>query len=614
MPLQRLQFKPGFVRDTTALAAEGGWYEGNNVRFRRGFPEKIGGWQRISSALFQGVCRTLTAWRTLAGSTLYGMGTHLKMYVALGGVYYDITPVRQSVTTAANAFTTTNGSPVVTATAAAHGAATGDFVAISGAATTVGGITTTQINGDYQITVVTANTFTFVVSSNATSGATGGNGVFDFQIAPGTETAAGTSGWGAGGYGNSGYGQSAGTIPMRIWSQVPYGELLVYGPRGGPMYQFTPPAGVAAPARGVLVSSLGGASAVPLTQNAMLFSPAARILVLCGTNSIAGAVFDPLLVRWSDSDSIVQWTPSASNQAGEYRLPQGSSIVATANARQDTLILTDTTAYLMQYIGAPYIFGFTQQADNISIAGPNAVVAAGGVVFWMGADKFYYYDGRVQPLDCPLLNEVFNSINAEQSAQFFAGTSEGFNEVWWWYCSAGVTVPDRYVTFNYVSKAWAYGSMTRTAWLDTPLSAGPLAATYVKNLVQHEIGVDDSITATPQPITAYARSSDFDIGDGQNYAFVSKLLPDVSFAGSTISAPAVTMTLQGRKNPGGTVSATPAQVVTLTATSPDLRWTDELSVRLRARQMNIEIRSTAVGVKWQFGTPRLNVRPDGRAS
>jgi hypothetical protein len=268
----------------------------------------------------------------------------------------------------------------------------------------------------------------------------------------------------------------------------------------------------------------------------------------------------------------------------------------------------------MQYVGAPYIFSFTQQADNISIVGPNAATSAGGVVFWMGSDKFYYYDGRVQPLDCPLLNEVFDNINSDQTTQAFAGTSEGFNEVWWWYCSASATVPDRYVAFNYLTKAWVYGSMIRTAWLDTPLSAGPLAATYIGNIVQHEVGADDGITATPQPIVAYAKSSDFDIGDGQNYAFVRKLLPDVNFAGSSVSMPAVTMTLRGRKNPGGTVNATPAQSVTLTASSPDQRWTDELSVRLRARQMNIEIRSDGLGAHWQFGAPRIDVRPDGRSA
>lgn len=618
MPFQKLQFRPGIVRDTTALAAEGGWYEGNNIRFRMGFPEKIGGWQRISSALFQGVCRTLTAWRTLAGTTLYGVGTNLKMYIAMGGAYYDITPLRASFTVAANAFTTVNGSTIVTANVTAHGASTGDYVAISGAATAVGGITTSQLNGDYPITVLTANTFTFTVSSAATSGATGGNAVFGLQIAPGTVLGSGTTGWGAGGWGGvvgtGGWGQSAGVAALRTWSQTPYGELLVYGPAGGTPYLFTPTVLSYGFNRGVALSALSGATGTPLTQNLMFFSPAARILVFCGTNSTANTTYDPLLVRWADSDSLTMWTPAATNQAGEYRLPQGSSIVAVANARQDALLLTDTAAYLMQYIGAPYIFSFTRQADNISVASPRAAVSAGGTVFWMGQDKFYYYDGTVRPLDCPLKNEVFNNISMDQIAQVFAGTNEGFDEVWWYYCSASSTTPDKYIVFNYTSKIWYYGTMNRTAWMDTPLAAGPLAATAFSNIVTHEVGVDDLSTASTLPIAAYVKSADFDIGDGQNYAFVRKFLPDVNFAGSTAASPSVYMTLQGRKNPGGNAASTPAQTVTLTATTPNIRFTDEISTRLRARQMNVSIQSSDIGVKWQFGTPRLEVRPDGRSA
>lgn len=614
MPYQKLQFRPGIVRDTTALANEGGWYEGNNIRFRMGLPEKIGGWQRLSSAVYQGVCRTLSAWRTLINTTLYGVGTNLKMYVAMGGAYYDITPIRASFTVATNAFTTINLSNVVTANVVAHSATTGDFVTLSGASTAVGGITTAQLTGNYQITVTGSNTFTFVVSSNATSGATGGNAVFAFEVGVGPTINAASSGWGAGTWGNGTWGTSSGINAMRIWNQTPYGELLIYGIAGGTPYQFTPTFSGGTYPRGVALSTLGGAAGVPLTQNLMFFSPAARILVFCGTNSTSNTTYDPLLVRWADSDSVVQWTPAITNQAGEYRLPQGTSIVAQANARQDAVLLTDTTVYLMQYVGAPYIFSFTQQAANISVAGPRAAISANGTVFWMGQDKFYYYDGTVRTLDCPLKNEIFNNLNSDQIAQTFAGTNEGFDEVWWYYCSAGQVLPDKYIVFNYLSKIWYYGSMNRTAWLDTPFAFGPIAATAINNIVVHEQGLDDLSTASTLPITAYIKSSDFDIGDGQNYAFVRKFLPDVNFAGSTDATPNVTLTVQGRKNPGGTVVATPPQTVTLTATNPDIRFTDELSIRLRARQMNVTIQSTGTGVKWQFGAPRLEVRPDGRSA
>ncbi|CAB4240789.1 hypothetical protein UFOVP228_92 [uncultured Caudovirales phage] len=614
MPYQKLKFRPGIVRDTTALANEGGWYEGNNIRFRMGFPEKIGGWQRISSYVYQGVCRTITAWRTLTNQTLYGVGSHLKMSVALGGYYYDITPIRATIVVAANAFTTTNGSSTVTANVTAHGAQVGDFVTLSGAATAVGGITAAQLTGNFQIVTATTNTFTFVASATATGPATGGNATFAFEISPGPALDAPNYGWGTGSWANGTWGNSSGIAPMRVWNQTPYGELLVFGVAGGAPYLFTPTLFSYGFDRGVLLSSLGGAAGVPLTQSHMFFSPAARILVFCGTNSYANSTYDPLLVRWADSDSLVQWTPAITNQAGEYRLPQGTSIVAHVNARQDTVLLTDTSVYLMQYVGAPYIFSFTRQADNISIASPRAAISANGTVFWMGLDKFYYYDGTVRSLDCPLKNEIFNNINMDQVAQVFAGTNEGFDEVWWYYCSAGSTTPDKYMVFNYLSKIWYYGSMNRTAWLDTPFAAGPLAATPFNNLVTHEQGLDDLSTASTIPIDAYIKSSDFDIGDGQNYAFVRKFLPDVNFAGSTNATPNVTLTVQGRKNPGGTVVATPPQTVTLTATNPDIRFTDELSIRLRARQMNVTIQSTGTGVKWQFGAPRLEVRPDGRAA
>ena len=615
MPYQKLQFRPGIVRDTTALANEGGWYEGNNIRFRMGFPEKIGGWQRISSAVYQGVCRTLSAWRTLINTTLFGVGTNLKMYVSTGGAYYDITPIRASFIVAANAFTTINLSNVVTAHVTAHSATTGDFVTLSGAATAVGGITTAQLTGNYQVTVTGSNTFTFVVSSNATSGATGGNALFDFEVGVGPTINAASSGWGAGTWGNGTWGATSGVNAMRIWNQTPYGELLVYGIAGGTPYQFTPTFSGGTYPRGVALSTLAGASAsFPLTQNLMFFSPAARILVFCGTNSWQNTTYDPLLVRWADADSVVQWYPGITNQAGEYRLPQGTSIVAQANARQDAVLLTDTAVYLMQYVGAPYIFSFTQQAANVSVAGPRAAISANGTVFWMGQDKFYYYDGTVRPLDCPLKNEVFNNVNMGQIAQTFAGTNEGFDEVWWYYCSAGSATPDKYVIFNYLTKIWYYGSMNRTAWLDTPFAFGPIAATAINNIVVHEQGLDDLSTASTMPINAYIKSADFDIGDGQNYAFVRKFLPDVNFAGSTNATPNVTLTVQGRKNPGGTVVATPPQTVTLTATNPDIRFTDELSIRLRARQMNVTIQSTGTGVKWQFGAPRLEVRPDGRSA
>jgi hypothetical protein len=623
MPMQKLQFKPGINRDVTALAAEGGWYASEKVRFRVGFPEKIGGWARVSTNVYQGVCRSLSAWTTLGGLNLIGVGTNLKMYVANGGVYYDVTPVRATIVVAANAFTTDGATATVTFNVTAHGANVGDYVVVTNDVATVGGITPTQFNAEFLIlTTPTANTFTAVVTGGvSTSVATGGNGTFAFQLHTGTTLATSTYGWGAGPWGGvvalHGWGDSTGTASYGQWSQVSYGENLIFGQVGGPPYIMYGGTVVSYGFnRGVLLSSLGGATSTPLFQNMMTFSPSARILVLFGTNSILNTSPDPLMVRWADSDSLTQWAPAATNQAGEYRIPRGSAIVAIASARQDTLILTDVAAYIMQYIGAPYVFGFTQQSDNISTASRACAVSAGGNVFWMGKDKFYVYDGRVSTLTCTVWDEVFGNLSLDQLPQSFGGTNEAYNEIWWFYNSTAASsgLPDKYVIYNYVDHTWAYGNLTRTAWLDTALFGGPLAATAVNNIVVHESGVDDNSTAATLPISASVQSADFDIGDGQQYAFIRKVLPDVNFAGSTTANPQVYMSVMGKQYPGGPVTSVPNQSVVYTTGSPVDQWTSQLSVRIRARQINVSMSSTDLGVKWQFGTPRVEVRPDGRTA
>lgn len=614
MPLQKLQFKPGITRDMTSLAAEGSWYAGEKIRFRQGLPEKIGGWQRISGNVYQGVCRTLASWVTLAGYTCTGVGTHLKMYVESGGVYNDITPVRRTQVIAANAFTTSNGSSIVTVNDAGHGASTGDFVVISAVGAAVGGISAATLTGEFQVTVLTVNTYTITVGATASSSTTGSNATFTYQIAVGAATNTLATGWGAGGWGLSGWGMSTGTVAMRLWSQVPYGEWLLFGQSGGPLYVFKPDSAGVVFNRGTLLSAEAGASAVPAYQNYAYFSQAGQLLVLLGTQSYTGGSIDPLLVRWSGAQNIVNWTPAANNQTGEYRLSKGSYIATSAAARQDRLILTNTTAYLQQYVGPPYVLSHTEAADNISVLGPNAIVSANGVVFWMGTDKFYVYDGRVQPLPCPLLQDVFGNINLSEGVQAFGGTNEGFNEAWFFYCSAASTTPDKYVIFNYVSNTWAYGNITRTAWLDTPLRTGPTAATTASNLVVHETGTDDLSTASTQAINAWVQTADFDIGDGQSYAFVNKVLPDINFTGSSAASPTVYMTVNGRRDPGSAPVGYTAQAVTQTSTTPVSQWTPEVCVRIRGRQMSLKIESTAVGVQWQAGVPRINVRPDGRSA
>ena len=613
MPLQKLQFRPGIIRNITTLANEGGWYACNLVRFRTGFPEKIGGWVRISASVYQGVCRSLACWQTLDGLIQTGVGTHLKMYIEGGGGYNDVTPIRDTATIAANAFTTTNGSAVVEVNDVAHGAITGDFVTISGSLAAVGGIPAATFNGEYQITYVDADNYTITVGATATSTATGGNGVFAYQLNVGNELSTISSGtYGTGTWGSGTWGASVAATAMRVWTQVPYGENLIFGPRGGALYQWTPNATPTTYDRGVAVSSLPGAASVPLFQFQMLFAQAARILVVFSTNSYGDTAYDPLLVRWSDAESIVEWAPAATNQAGEYRLPTGSNIVSAINLRQEIFILTDTAAYTMQYIGAPFVFSFTQQSSNISTISPYGIIEANGVAYWMGHDKFYMFDGRVQTLDCPVSDQVYDDINRSQGQQVFAGTNEGFSEVWWFYPSEASTVPDRYVVYNYTENIWFYGEMTRSAWLDTGLKQGPLAATYVNNIVMHEYGLDDNSTAATVAMDAYIQSADFDIGDGHNLGFVRRVLPDVTFTGSTSTTPALDFTIRTRNNPGAAYNAEITQAVTQTSTDGVEQFTQQLFVRTRGRQMALRVSSDTTGVHWKLGTPRLDVRPDGR--
>ena len=612
MPLQKLQFRPGIVRDTTSLAAEGGWYACDKVRFRMGFPEKIGGWGRISDQYYLGTCRTLSCWRSFAGVTYIGVGTHLKFYIAAAGAYYDITPLRATNTIVANAFTTTNASSVVVVNDSAHLTITGDYVTVTGSVSAVGGIPAAAFNAEFTTTFIDANTYSIDVGVVATSAATGGNGVFAYQLNVGNQFDLPTAGWGAGGWSVCAWGDGCGTADMRFWTQLVYGNQLLFGPRGGQVYYWDPAQVSPLTIRGLAIATLAGASSTPLFQNGMTLDAASRILVLYGSNPYGTTDMDPMLVRWSGAESLIEWAPAITNQAGEYRLTQGTQILSAQQTRTETLILTDTAAFAMQYVGGSFVFSFSKQSANISCAGPYAATTAGATVYWMGRDKFYVYDGRVQTLPCSLRNEVFNDINVSQGFGVVAGTNESYDEIWWFYPSANSATPNRYVVYNYTDKIWYYGTLERTAWLDTPFQRGPLAATNNLNIVEHELGNDDITDNTAQPIVAFVQSADFDIGDGHTYGFVRQILPDVSFSGSTGPLPVALLEFSARDNPGGTPRTSPTQSVSRAVSAPVEEWTEIVYVRVRGRQMNIRLSSNGLGVKWQIGTPRIEVRPDGR--
>jgi len=627
MPLKSIELKAGINRENTRYATEGGWYEGDKIRFRQGTPEKIGGWERISAATFLGVCRSLWNWVTIGGQNLVGVGTNLKFYIERGGAYYDVTPIRSTTAAGDITFAAVNGSSTLTITDTSHGAGNGDFVTYSGAVTLGGLITAAVLNQEYQIDVVLdENTYTITakdtggttVTANSSDTGNGGASVVGvYQITTGNSIAVPFTGWGAGAWGSGTWGVGGTTTqPLRLWSQNNFGEDLVFAYRGGPLFYWDATTGTTT--RGVYVSSLTGASDVPTTVNYSFVSDINRFVFAFGVNALGESQIDPLLIRWSDQETIVNWTPSIGGEAGSLRLSHGTEIVVAVQARQEILVWTDSALFSLQYLGFPDVWGAQLLGDNISIAGQNAVAYAAGIAFWMGRDKFYTYDGTVSPLPSNVRRYVFSDINEQQFQQIVAGTNEGFSEVWWFYCSAGSTTNDRYVVYNYVENLWFYGTLGRTAWLDSGLRAYPLAATYTYNLVNHEVGTDNKETAATTAITATVTSAEFDLEDGHQFAFIKRVLPDVTFVGSTAESPAVTLSLEALQNSGSGYNSPASEggdssaTVTRTATVPIEQFTGQAFVRIRGRQLALKIESDAVGVAWQLGVPRLDMRPDGR--
>ena len=640
MPLKKILFRPGVNRENTRYASEalgsvnsgtnaaGGWYESEKVRFRAGTPEKIGGWVRISNETYEGVCRSLWNWVTLTGANLVGVGTNLKFYIESGGSYNDITPLRvvPAPTINNNPFALT-ASLTVTVTDTAHGCVTGDFVTFSGAVDIGGGgtnVTAAVLNQEFQVTVINANTYTIVISvtpnATAISGSPGGGAsvVAAYQLTVGPEYAVPLTGWGAGPWGAGLWGTGgASTSSIRLWSQSNFGEDLLINPRGNGLYYWDQTSGLNT--RAVLVSSIMGADAdVPSVVLSVFVSDASRFVFCFGCDDYSSSTLNPMLIRWSDQESILIWTPAPTNQAGSLQLSHGSEIVTSIQARQEIVVFTDSAIYSLQYVGPPVVWASQLLGDNVSIIGPNAVCLASGVVYWMGVDKFYKYDGRVQTLRCDLRQYIFSDINLTQASQVFAGTNEGFNEAWWFYCSANSNTVDRYVIYNYLEDIWYYGSMERSAWLDSGLRNYPLAATYINNLVNHELGVDDNSTATTTAIPALISSSEFDIDDGHNFGFIWRVLPDLTFRGSTSGTPQCTMTLipfensgSGATDPRSTAGTSNASIQRI-ATAPVEEFTGQVYIRIRGRQLIFQMESTQVGTTWQLGAPRIDIKQDGR--
>ena len=520
----------------------------------------------------------------------------------------------------------------ITVTDVNHGAVTNDFVIFSGATGPFGGFDATDINAEQEVLgVISTSEYTFNVAGVfSTSAASGGGAaaIANYQVNTGLDIFVVGLGWGADPWSSGGWG-SPGVVgvgqQLRLWSADSFGEDLFFAPRNGGVYYWDATLGTSV--RGVLLNdaatTAGAAGQFVPNQTAQVISaPIQRFIICMGANPYdptdPDTDFDPMLVRWSDQDNPFNWVPAITNQSGEFRLTDGSFIVTSSNTRQEIIIWTDSALYSMQYIGAPLVYRFEILIDNISIMSPNAVATANNVTYWMGRDKFYTYNGRVDTLPCALRQYVFEDINKDQAYQIFSGSDEGYNEVWWFYCSGTSTVIDRYVIYNYLENIWYYGSLNRTAWLDSPLREKPMAADYNNRILFHEVGNDDVSGLSPVPITAFIQSADFDIGDGNQFGFVKRILPDINFNGSSVNEPAVTMQVKPRRNAGALYGPADHPIVASAnnfATSPIYtvqEFDGQVYTRLRGRQMAFRIESTDLGVAWQLGSIRIDVKPDGQ--
>ena len=639
MPLQKLQFQPGINKETTSYSNEGGWFDCDKVRFRQGFPEKIGGWGKIGVKSFLGSCRALWPWRTLNLDDFLGVGTHLKYYIESGEGYYDVTPIRLTTSAGDVTFAAANGSSTLTVSDPTHGAVVNDFVTFSGAASLGGNITAAVLNQEYQIfEIVDSSTYkiaaravssldnitddgqyspTPVVANGSDTGNGGSSIVGTYQINVGLDTSVTGNGWGAGAWGRSTWGSAATvdliTDTLRIWTHDNFGEDLLINDMNGGIYYWDASAVNSLTNPAVAISSLVGADLAPTIAKKVIVSDVDRHVIAFGCDPLDNiGVQDPLLIRFSDQESVVDWRPSTTNTAGDLRLGSGSKIVTAVETRQQILVFTDVSLHAMQYIGPPFTFGINMISENITIRSPISVVAVDDTVYWMGKNEFYVYNGGVQTLPCSVKDYVFSDFNSTQAEKCFGAVNSAFSEVWWYYPSASSDNNDRYVVYNYLQDIWYYGNLTRTAWVDRGVNETPIAAGRDGYLYNHEVGFDDGSTNPASPIAAYIESSQFDIGDGDQFSFVRRLIPDLTFRNSTAETPTANFTVKARNFPGGAYLQNNSKNVEKTASVPVEQFTQDAHIRLRGRSIAIKVDSNTTGTGWRLGSPRIDVRSDGR--
>jgi len=695
MPLTKLQFRPGINREVTSYTNEGGWYDCDKVRFRYGFPEKIGGWQKLSSTTFLGTCRALHPWVALSGERYLGVGTHLKYYINEGGGYSDITPIR--TTTAAGDVTfsavantlngdvtdadvtitlsSTTGFPsngyikinseiilysnvsgndlqncvraqfdttaaahtsgdavtcaTITVNDTGHGCNDNDFVTFSGAVTLGDEITADILNQEYQVVhvedqdtyyitariVSTISSITVsggldetpVFATTSDSGNGGASVVGTYQINTGLDTTVVGAGWGAGTWSRGAWGSAANLLAqgskLRIWSHDNFGEDLLFNVRDGGIYYWDKTNGTST--RGVELSSLAGANYTPTIAKQVLVSDRDRHVIAfgCDPQNDPG-VQDPLLIRFSDQESLTEWESTALTTAGDLRLGSGSEIVTAVETRQQVIVFTDSSMYAMQYLRPPFTFGIQLISENTTIAGPLTAVPVEDQIFWMGISEFYMYNGAVQKIPCSVRDYVFDDINVGQFDKVTAAVNSENNEIWWFYPSSSSSENDRYVVYNTLEQVWYYGNLPRTCWIDRGIEQYPIAASPDNFLYNHEFGFDDGSVSPAGAITAYVSSSPMDMGDGQQFTFLSRLIPDVGFRNSSAPVPLLDITTRVRNYSNGNYLKT--------VTSQVGDDTEQINLRLRGRQFSIQVQSDDTGVAWRLGSLRYDMRPDGR--
>ena len=624
MPFQKLVFKPGIMKDNTSYSSEGGWSECNLVRFRYGYPQSMGGWQKFSNDTFLGTCRSLLGWSTLAGQYYIGVGTSNKFYVENSGLYYDITPIRRTVSgltawsgsqPTGGPFSATNGSKILNVYDPSHGGLIGDYVTFSGATGLGGTVTATVLNTEFQITGVTNTDLYQVTLATAANGSDTGHGVSanaSYEINTGLNTTVYAAGWGAGTWGRGGWNTpvtltSANTL--RLWSQDTWGEDLMFNARNGNIYYWQSSLGTSSHA--VALSTLATDTTCPTLATQVLVSDRDRHLVAFGPNNGGSTAQDAMFIRWCNREDYSSWTKGTDSDAGNLRLGTGSQIIKAVETKREILVFTDLAIYSMQFIGPPYTFGAQQVSSNITTIGYNGFAVVEDVVYWMGINKFYIYTGAADELPCTMKEWIFTNFNMSQADKVYAAVNSEYNEITWFYPSANATENDSYATYNYAEKLWTYGSLARTAWLDRGVNDFPIASGTDGYLYNHEVGNDDGSVTPNAALNSYILSAPFDIGEGDNFSFVKRILPDVTFVDST-GSPQVTMVLEAQNFPGSNYSSSTSSNVSQTATVPIEQFTEQAFVRLRGRQISFKIQSNTVGTRWILGNTRIEIQPDGR--